>query len=596
MVFAAVIFLTTIFPGVSGIQTDWSGGSGQPGPVEQWTDFYNQNNNADHDTPGEVTIQPTGEASGFLPYQAVLQGIDEVYSIDAADLNDDGLVDVALASYSGEIWVCLQNGGGSWTEIEVADPGYSISALSLADFDGDGKDDIAVCLYDHGDILWYRNPLPGGSTWESHIVHQSVFPREALPVDMDDDGDPDILCASEGQGVFICWNQDGTGTSWSVEMVDPSLLPAHNAAAADMDNDGTMDVIVSGGEAGGIFMYTAPLWTRYTVADSVGVIEDIACGELNEDSFNDIAAISLTDYRTNVYENPGDPLEEWTVSPVGNQKGICLILSDIDQDGDIDLISSSPTYDYLSVSLKGETGGWLIYQSDIGMNGFSDMALADIDGSFPLDLVGASYFDGTAAWCEGALQTTYHSSATITSSILHCDSLDQLFPLFLEVDFQGTASMRFRASGDLNAMGQWSGELGDQIEEVSSFIQPGDTYCQYLVTLYSLGDFIPSTLYEIELTSSPTGTGTQGVPSFAVVSPNPAPGATVFRFFLESPAPVSLMLFDLGGRLIRELGGETYPPGENGMILNDLSPGLYLLRASIDGEPHSVKLVVTEGR
>ncbi len=596
MLFASAIFLTTILSGVPGIQTDWSGGSGQPGPVEQWTDFYNQNNNADHDTPGEVTIQSSGEAAGFLPYQPVLQGIDEVYAIDAADLNDDGLVDVALATYSGEIWVCLQNGGGSWTEIEVAGTGSSIGSLRLADFDGDGKDDIAVCLYDQGDILWYRNPLPGGSTWESNLIHQSDSPREVIPADMDDDGDPDILCASEGQGVFICWNQDGTGTSWSVEPVDPSLLPAHNVAAADMNNDGTMDVTASGGDAGGIFLYTAPLWTQYTVTDSVGVIEDIACGALNEDSFTDIAAISLTDYRTNVYENPGDPLEEWTVSQVGNQKGICLILSDIDQDGDIDLISSSPTYDYLSVNLKGETGGWLIYQSDIGMNGFSDMALADIDGSFPPDLVGAGYFDGTAAWCEGAIQTTYHTSATITSSILHCDSLDQLFPLFLEIDFQGSASMRFRASGDPNAMGQWSGELGDQIEEVSSLINPGDEYCQYLVTLYAQGDFIPSTLYEIELTSSPTGTGTQGVPSFAVVSPNPAPGATVFRFFLESPAPVSLMLFDLGGRLIRELGGETYPPGENGMILNDLSPGLYLLRASIDGEPHSVKLVVTEGR
>ncbi len=223
------------------------------------------------------------------------------------DLNDDGLVDVALATYSGEIWVCLQNGGGSWTEIEVAGTGSSIGSLRLADFDGDGKDDIAVSLYDQGDILWFKNPLPGGSTWESNLVHQSDSPREVIPADMDDDGDPDILCASEGQGVFICWNQDGTGTSWSVEPVDPSLLPAHNVAAADMDNNGTMDVTASGGDAGGIFLYNAPLWEKHTVVDSVGVIEDIAAGDLNGDGLPDVAATSLTNFRTRTYENPGDP-------------------------------------------------------------------------------------------------------------------------------------------------------------------------------------------------------------------------------------------------------------------------------------------------
>lgn len=564
--------------------------------MEQWTDFYNQNNKADHDTPGEITIQSNGEAAGFLPYQPVIEGIDEVYSIDARDLNDDGLVDVALATYSGEIWVCLQNGGGSWTEIEVAGTGSSIGSLRLADFDGDGKDDIAVSLYDQGDILWFKNPLPGGSTWESNLVHQSDSPREVIPADMDDDGDPDILCASEGQGVFICWNQDGTGTSWSVEPVDPSLLPAHNVAAADMDNNGTMDVTASGGDAGGIFLYNAPLWEKHTVVDSVGVIEDIAAGDLNGDGLPDVAATSLTNFRTRTYENPGDPSGEWAEAMVGNERGLCLVLSDLDQDGDLDLISSSPLLDYATVCLKGETGIWLIYQSDLGTSGFSDMTLTDIDGQAPPDLAGACFFQDIAVWCEGAVQTTYHTSATLSSSILHCDSLDQLFPLFLENDIQGNATMRFRASGDPGAMGQWSGELGDQIEEVSSLINPGDEYCQYLVTLYAQGDFIPSTLYEIKLTTSPTGIHFQDPSPLIVVTPNPAGGSAELRFSLEGPSEVSLTVYSIGGRVVQEFSSAAYPPGENGIPVNDLTPGLYLLRARVNGEPHSIKLVVTEGR
>ncbi len=593
---SAVMFL--LAAGISsdpGIQTDWSGGSGQPGPVDQWTDLYDQSNKADHATPGELTIQTSGDAAGFLQYQEILQSMEDVFTMDAADLDGDGLVDAAVASYSGEILVCLQNGSSSWTTLEVDNTGLSISSLRLADVDGDGMDDIAVCFYGQGDILWYRNPLPGGSAWESTLVHQSASPRETAAQDLDGDGDADILCASEEEGVFICWNQDGAGTSWSVETVDP-LLPSVNAEAADMDNDGSIDAIVSGGEAGGIFVYTAPLWEKYAVVDSVGMIEDIATGDLSGDGLPDIAAVSLSNFRTRTFENPGDPWDEWSSAAVGNTRSMCLILSDIDQDGDVDLVSSSPLLDYATVCLKSDAGIWLIYQSDLGTSGFSDMVVANIDGQAPLDLAGACYYQDRAVWCEGALLTTYHPSATISSSILHCDSLDQLFPLFMESDVQGNSIMRFRASDDPSAMGQWSDVLPEQIEEVSSLVQPGDTYCQYLVTLYAQGDFIPSTLYEIRLTTSPTGVEEQDAVPFIGVSPNPAPGAAELTFYLEAPAAVSLKVYDIGGRVVRDLSSADYPPGEHGLLVADLSPGLYLMRASVNGEPLSLKLVVTEGR
>ena len=590
-----LFLLTAVIAADPGIQTDWSGGSGQPGPVEQWTDFYNQNNNAYHDTPGQVSIQSSGEAAGFLQYQTVLEGLNEAYTIDSSDLNGDGLADAAVAGYSGDIRVCLQNGGASWSSYEVSCTGLSITSLRLADFDGDGMDDIAICDYLQGDILWYGNPLPGGSTWESTLVHQSASPREIEVEDLDGDGDADILCASEEEGVFICWNLDGTGTSWTVEQVDP-LMPAENAAVADFDDNGTLDLAVSGGDQGGIFIYTAPQWEKYSVVDSVGVLEDIAAGDLNEDGLSDIAAVSLSNFRTRTFENPGDPSDEWTSSTVGNSRSMCIILSDLDQDGDNDLISSSPLLDYATVCLKSETGIWLIYQSDLGTSGFSDMVVANIDGQATLDLAGACYYQDRAVWCEGAVQTTYHPSATISSSILHCDSLDQLFPLFMESDVQGNSIMRFRASDDPNAMGQWSEVLIEQIEDITSFVEPGDTYCQYLITLYAQGDFVPSTLYEIKLTTSPTGVEAQGATPFIGVSPNPAPGAAELRFLLEEPAAVSLAVYDICGRAVMDLSSADYPTGEHGLRIADLSPGLYLIRASVNGEPHSLKLVVTEGR
>lgn len=590
-----LIVINVFIAGQLGMQTNWTGGPGHTGPVDQWTDFYNQNNNADDGTPGEVTVESNGEASGFLQYQSILENIDEVYTMDVADLDDNGLFDVVSASWNGVITISFQESSSSWTEFEIDDLETSISLLRLEDFDGDGFDDILVCLYDQNQVLWYGNPFPGGSGWVPTAICAAGHPRAAVACDVDQDGDVDAIVASEDDGVFICNNLDGSGSVWNVEPVAPGLLPATNIAAADMDEDGDIDIMATGGEGGGIFLYTAPSWSEFTLADSIGVVEDIAAGDLDGDGDADIAAVSMTNYRARILYNPGDPSGEWTSSLVGNQKGICLILSDLDQDGDNDLVSSTPTTEQLSIHLRSG-GTWLNYEFDCGTGGFSDMTLVDMDGTDPIDLVGASYYSGRTVWCPGAVQTTYYPSATITSSILQCDSLHQLFPVYLEINGDGNASIRFRASDSAENMGGWSQALEESVEDVSSFIEPGDTFCQYLVTLYSQGDFLPSTLYEIELTSTPSGTGSQGVAPFAALCPNPSSGATELRFGLAGPAEVSLAVYDLLGRVVRRTGPCEYPQGENGIVLQDLQPGLYLVRVSIGGELHGLKLVVTGGR
>jgi hypothetical protein len=48
---------------------------------------------------------------------------------------------------------------------------------------------------------------------------------------------------------------------------------------------------------------------------------------------------------------------------------------------------------------------------------------------------------------------------------------------------------------------------------------------------------------------------------FAGASPNPAPGRTGFWFTLPADASVSLAVFDVRGRRVRELGRQMFAPG-----------------------------------
>ena len=67
-----------------------------------------------------------------------------VYAMAAADLNGDGKIDLAAASYSG-VWISDRNGDatfGSNASCYSAD--YSPVAIALEDPNGDGKLDIAT--------------------------------------------------------------------------------------------------------------------------------------------------------------------------------------------------------------------------------------------------------------------------------------------------------------------------------------------------------------------------------------------------------------------------------------------------------------------
>ncbi len=105
-----------------------------------------------------------------------------------------------------------------------------------------------------------------------------------------------------------------------------------------------------------------------------------------------------------------------------------------------------------------------------------------------------------------------------------------------------------------------------------------------------------------------TPTPTVGVPGgagpggtrFAGAYPNPVRGGTTFRFALAAPASTRLVLLDVSGRLVRDLGTRETPAGEGGIAWDgrDASgheppPGLYFARFEADGRAFSRSFVLT---
>ncbi|SVB66571.1 uncharacterized protein METZ01_LOCUS219425, partial [marine metagenome] len=153
---------------------------------------------------------------------------DGASSVFAADFDNDGDMDIVSASYDDDTiaWYENNNGdGSSWTAADIdtnADRAYSVFA---ADMDNDGDIDIlSASIMDHT-IAWYENDGNADPSWiAADIATSADYARSVYAADMDNDGDMDVLSASGGDDT-IAWYENDAGEKPPV-LVDYNVNPS----------------------------------------------------------------------------------------------------------------------------------------------------------------------------------------------------------------------------------------------------------------------------------------------------------------------------------------------------------------------------------
>lgn len=185
----------------------------------------------------------------FVPHEVISSEVMGVNDVQAADLDNDGDLDVVSASkHDGKIaWYENLDGVGSFGTQHVVTSGNARSSVDTADVDGDGDLD----LLSDGD--WFVN-LDGRGAFglPQRIADNSVSTQAA---DFDGDGDQDVLSVEDlGDGASgIAWyeNVDGLGTFGAQRRIaigehwPADQFPRQKVHAADVDGDGDSDVLIS---------------------------------------------------------------------------------------------------------------------------------------------------------------------------------------------------------------------------------------------------------------------------------------------------------------------------------------------------------------
>jgi hypothetical protein len=177
---------------------------------------------------------------------------DGLASMIAADFNGDGKLDLAATDMFGGVYVSLGNGDGMFgaqTEFPSGPYGSASAGIAAADFNGDGKLDLAIANYPNGvgnasavSILLGN----GDGTFQSHVDYAVGTPNlfSIAVGDFNGDGKLDVVANS----VILLGNGDGTFGS-------PQPLPltaGNQIITADVNGDGKLDLIEISPDAAGM--------------------------------------------------------------------------------------------------------------------------------------------------------------------------------------------------------------------------------------------------------------------------------------------------------------------------------------------------------
>jgi hypothetical protein len=252
----------------------------------------------------DVTLQP-----------ASYDGLEAEVAV--ADFNGDGKLDIAALNNSGGITILYGNGDGTFqapVNIALPSPGsLGYAGLVTADFDVNGTQDLAA-MTTTGTLVLLFNDGKGNFTQQTVTIETppSGVETTALTVgDFNADGRPDIAWAEENNAtsatsypVYVALN---TANGVFSPKQEAGTLPASSyylphLKAADLDLDGKTDLVAWDSEISEDCCSSVPLMAFYSNGDGTFTpttvvstyAEDVGVTDINGDGNPDILTASYS--------------------------------------------------------------------------------------------------------------------------------------------------------------------------------------------------------------------------------------------------------------------------------------------------------------
>jgi FG-GAP-like repeat len=294
--------------------------------------------------------------------------------ITPVDLDGDGILDFVAADLGQFVPSDHDRGAAVWLRGRKDGTyapmplrrGPRMADVEAADFDGDGRLDLAVAAFGWrrtGDFTILKNETADYDkpSFLPHPIDRRTGSIHGMPIDLNNDKKPDVIAlfAQEHETVVAFLNQGGMRFDSQVIYAAPH--PGWGSSGIDvldLDRDGDLDVLMTNGDTFDdkiVKPYHAIQWlenrgtfpfTEHTLAampavhraqaadlDGDGDLDIVACALVSSE---DVAARSLPSVVWLEQTRPG--VFEGHVLELGTPTHATLDVGDLDNDGDLDIV------------------------------------------------------------------------------------------------------------------------------------------------------------------------------------------------------------------------------------------------------------------
>jgi hypothetical protein len=325
--------------------------------------------------------------------------------IVVADLNHDGVPDLIVAnlndgSTDSTVSILLGNGDGTFRPAHDYQAGPQAVSVAVGDFKGNGILDLAVANQYPGSTggvsLLFGN---GDGTFQSPVhLPAGAAPRSVVAADFNRDGKLDLAVtdqASGGGGVNILFgNGDGTFQA-------PVSYRAGNSPGflrvADLNGDGAPDLVTTNQTANTVSVLLNQGNGTFGSATTYGTGQfplTVAVADLNGDSIPDLITANNSGGSVSVLLGQAGGT---FASPVDYSAGAgpySVAVGDFNGDGNLDLVVTNNTFLGSATLLAGRGDGTFLTAANYSVGGRPNvLTVGDVNGDGVPDLVAGS---GTA--------------------------------------------------------------------------------------------------------------------------------------------------------------------------------------------------------
>jgi serine/threonine protein kinase len=314
------------------------------------------------------------------------------YAVAVGDFNGDGKQDVAVSNIGSDTAsVLLGNGDGTFRKAVEYPAGATPHGLAVGDFNGDGKQDLVVCNLDSNSVSVLLGN--GDGTFKPPVSYATgEGARGAAVGDFNGDGVLDLAVANYKSSTVSVLLGNGDGT-FQKAVHYLTGAGAVSVAVADFNSDGKLDLVVSNGGRNTVTVLLGNGNGSFQSAVNIAVgsyPQSVAVADVNGDGRPDLVTANSHSNTVSVLLGNGNGTFQSAVNFSVGTGPVAVAVADVNGDGHPDLVTANRTSNNVSVLLGNGDGTFHSAVNFAVRTTPLDVAVGDFNGDRFPDLVVAN--------------------------------------------------------------------------------------------------------------------------------------------------------------------------------------------------------------